>query len=116
MLTLPAAYIIALPISSACFGLSLATYALCVRTLCRSPFSAFSRVRWTLLAVASAMMVVGAVGLGQQIRHNLNAFVYWKDGTDAAGELNDPKDPMNYVHVCLALFVHGPMAHESHRL
>jgi hypothetical protein len=116
MLTLPAAYIIALPISSACFGLSLATYALCVRTLCRSPFGAFSRVRWMLLVIASAMVVVGAVGLGQQIRHNLNAFVYWKDGADAAGELNDPKDPMNYVHVRLALLVHEPVAYGPHRL
>jgi hypothetical protein len=45
------------------------------------------------------MLAVGATAIGQQLRRNLNAFVYFENGTQATQELNDPKDPMNHIHV-----------------
>jgi hypothetical protein len=51
------------------------------------------------------MLVIDGTSIGQQLRHNLNAFVYYKGGKQAAEELNDPRDPTNYIHVILFLVV-----------
>jgi hypothetical protein len=101
MFTITASYIISLALCSALFGLSIATFVLCIRALCSIPFRSFTRARWALLTVASLMLAVGATAIGQQLRRNLNAFVYFENGTQATQELNDPKDPMNHIHVRL---------------
>jgi hypothetical protein len=99
MFAITAAYIVSLALCCIFFGLSLATFILCIRTLCAIPFRSFTRARWALLTVASLMLAVGATAIGQQLRRNLNAFVYFENGTQATQELNDPKDPMNHIHV-----------------
>jgi hypothetical protein len=99
MFTITAAYIISLALCCVLFGLSIATYVLCIRALCSTPFRSFTRARWALLTVASLMLAVGAMAIGQQLRRNLNAFVYFENGTQATKELSDMKDPMNHIHV-----------------
>jgi hypothetical protein len=97
--TVLAAYIVSLSVSCIFFGLSLATFVLCMRNICDAPFRTFTRVRWMLFGVTIGMLVIGVLGVGQQLRHNLNAFAYYKGGGHAEEELNDPSDPTNYIHV-----------------
>lgn len=97
-----AAYIVSLPLSGLLFGLSLATFGLSVRYICNEPFSKFTRARWVTLIVSTAMVMIGAMSIGQAIRHNLNAFVYYEGLGGAAEALNNPKDPTNYIHVRLS--------------
>jgi hypothetical protein len=78
---------------------SCATFFLYIRKLCDAPFRTFTRIRWTLFIVCCGMLIVGGISIGQQLRHNLNSFVYYKGGKQAAEELNDPRDPTNYIHV-----------------
>jgi hypothetical protein len=99
MFDLLAAYIVSLSVSSIFFGLSCATFLLCLRSLCDSPFRTFNRVKWALFFVCCAMFGVGSVAVGQQMRHNLNAFVYYRQGGYAEEELITVNDPTNYIHV-----------------
>jgi hypothetical protein len=103
MFDVTAAYVVSLFVSSIFFGFSCATFFLCIRKLCDAPFRTFTRVRWTLFIVCCGMFVIGGTSIGQQLRHNLNAFVYYKGGKQAAEELNSPRDPTNYIHVSLFL-------------
>jgi hypothetical protein len=100
-----AAYIVSLSVSSAFFGLSIATFFLCVRHLRDGSTPTASRVRWTLFAVCCGMLLVGSISIGQQIRHNLNAFVYYTGGGHAEEELDEANDPTNYIHV--SAIIHG---------
>jgi hypothetical protein len=100
MVFLPtAAYIVALAVQSALFGLAFATFFLCIQALIRIPFKAFTRSRWALFAVSIAMIAVGALSVGQAIAHSLEAFVYYKGGTAAMEELNLDQDPAIWIHV-----------------
>jgi hypothetical protein len=99
MFTITAAYIVSLAMCCILFGLSIATFFLCIRALCAVPFRSFALGRWWLLTVACLMLAVGVTAIAQQVRHNLNAFVYYHDGAEATEELNGPKDPMNYIHI-----------------
>jgi hypothetical protein len=100
-----AAYIVSLSVSCTLFGLSIATFFLCVRNLRDGSIRTVSRVRWTLFVVCCGMLLVGSVSIGQQIRHNLNAFVYYKGGGHAEEELDVANDPTNYIHV--SAIIHG---------
>jgi hypothetical protein len=95
------AFIVALSVSSVFFGLAIATTFLGIQALCAVPLKNFTRTRWTLLLVSCAMLVIAAISLGQELRHNLNAFVYYKGGTASVEELSDPRDPTNTIHVRL---------------
>jgi hypothetical protein len=97
--TVPAAYIVALPVQCVFFGLALATFILCVRALCAIPIKDFTRTRWALLAVSIATIIVGAISIGQAIAHNLFAFVYYKDGLAAFEALNINHYPAVWIHV-----------------
>jgi hypothetical protein len=97
--TATASYIVSLSVSCTFFGISCTTFILCIRSLCDVPFRTFTRVRWMLFAVCCGMLVISGVSIGQQMRHNLNAFVYYEGGGHAAEELNNPRDPTNYIHV-----------------
>jgi hypothetical protein len=98
--SVPAAYIVALPVQCVFFGLALATFLLCVRALCAIPTRDFTRTRWALLAVSIATIVVGAVSIGQAIAHNLFAFVYYKGGGHAMEALDINQYPAVWIHVC----------------
>jgi hypothetical protein len=107
MVFLPtAAYIVGLAVQCTFFGLALATFVLCIHSLTRVPFSAFTRSRWALFAVSIAMIAVGALSVGQAIAHNLEAFVYYKGGTAAMEELNLDQDPAIWIHVCPVGLLH----------
>jgi hypothetical protein len=97
--SITAAYIVGLAVQCSFYGLALATFFLCVRALCALPFSAFPRSRWALLAVSTAMILVGTLSVGQAIAHNLVAFVYYKDGLAAQEELLLNQDPAIWIHV-----------------
>lgn len=101
MLPIAAAYLVAQFIGCILFGLSVATFALAIQSLCDGPFSKLTKVRWALLGVCTAMFVIGAVSVGQMLRHVLNAFVFYDGPGGAAAELNNTRDPMNIVHVSL---------------
>jgi hypothetical protein len=100
MIFLPtAAYIVALAVQSALFGLAFATFFLCIHALIRIPFRAFTRSRWALFAVSIAMITSGAVSAGAALAHNLDAFVYYKGGTAPMEELNLSRVPTIWIKV-----------------
>jgi hypothetical protein len=106
-LTISEAYLAGLTSTSICFGLACATYF--------ALFNAFvgdavTRGRpWTtpriiIFVVATGMWLIAGIGVGQMLRHMLNAFIYYtgEGGSDAG--LSDIRDPMNIVHVCGVTF------------
>jgi hypothetical protein len=96
------AYMIASPVSSVFFGMALITFALATQSFLKVPFKQFTKSRWALLGASILMMIVSVLGFAQSLRHNLVAFVYYKDGMAAEEQLTQfPRDPTNYIHVSL---------------
>jgi hypothetical protein len=97
-LTISEAYLAGLCSTSICYGISCATYLALV-----TRFVGTGR-RWTLqriilFAVATGMWVDATVGVGQMLRHMLNAFIDYKGPGGSDMGFSDIRDPMNYVHV-----------------
>jgi hypothetical protein len=101
MLSLSEAYLAGLVSTSILYGISVTTYYVCVRALFpggsgRKPLTL---VRCILFAVATGMWLDATVGVGQMLRHMLNAFIYYEGEGGADMGLSDIRDPMNIVHV-----------------
>lgn len=79
------------------FGIMLVTFFICIRTLLSSD-SALSRISFrVLLGVSIAMAILDGLDKSLQLRHILDAFVYYKGPGGPLGLLNDTRNWVNFT-------------------
>lgn len=95
------AHLVSLFTESVFYGLFLATFVGLLRAILwnGTSFNAAKHVRWALLSVACTMFVVATVDLILNLKHNLNAFIYYKGPGGPVGEFSKISHWINIARV-----------------
>ena len=103
------AQIIALFMESVVYGIYLVTLAACVRALFWDTQGFKRNINWAMVVVTGTMAIFATLDLALGLRHNLDAFVFYKGPGGPSAEFDDISYWVNVMKVrglfaSLALF------------
>ena len=95
------AQIVALFMEAVAYGVYLVTLGLCVRALFWGRAGRKERINWPLVVVAALMAVFATLDVAFGLRHNLDAFIFYKGPGGADAEFEDISYWVNVMKVRL---------------
>lgn len=90
------AHIVALFMEAVTYGVYLVTLGMCLRALFWGNTGRKKRYNWPLIVVALLMFVFSTFDVALGLRHNLDAFIYYKG---PGGPIEEFKDISYWVNV-----------------
>jgi hypothetical protein len=96
------AQLLSLFFESVAYGVYLVTFGMCIRALLWSsvPEKGSRPVKWPSVIMAGAMFVCATLDTVFNLRHNLDAFVFYKGGGGAIQEFEHMSYWVNVGQVC----------------
>ena len=103
------AQIVALFMESVAYGIYLVTLGMCVQVLFWGRSEEKKRLNWPLITVTALMFIFATFDVAFGLRHNLDAFIFYKGAGGADAEFEDISYWVNVMKVrglfaSLALF------------
>ena len=93
------AQIVALFMESVAYGIYLVTLGLCIRALFWGSTGKKDRYNWPLIVVAGLMCIFATLDTAFGLRHNLDAFIFYKGSGGANAEFEDISYWVNVMKV-----------------